>query len=453
MKTARQKRYLWLTFAGFLCSVLLFTIGGLGRFLGSRSLDRARANRAAAAALPPKTTKVFFTGGLGCAGQEHALPALAWQITCLSQRLVVTSDSPPSVELPLDLMGDDPLRLAVCVPGWNPTILTLPPAAENGCFYIRDPVVLSREMACFALAMPTVGTDYDFAEVAWLRPLDNEPLATASGAPALIPLDFNGMKRLAPLPSGVYTCTLKGRGAARIRDFHLRPELALRPNKDQSLSSSVSLPPSLSRTYIGFAGSAADSQQSGGSTGFFCGVSINLRKNGGELLLAFRPLENEQSLRYADLKPRPDTFWPISNLFLQDPVSLAFDCPLSYVDYRMVLHAADGRFTLLPELVPPEDGGQQRELLERMRALIRAQAHSAAGNPGSFDSRYARLPVEQLPNFENLLSPNHFARHLARLSRTPATMIELGSQITVQREGQSSWDTHIRSAYSDPADF
>jgi len=172
-------------------------------------------------------------------------------------------------------------------------------------------------------------------------------------------------------------------------------------------------------------------------------INLNLRKNTGDLLLAFRSLQSEQSVRYSDLKPRPDTVWPISNVFLQDPVSLAFDCPLSHVDYRMIIYAADGRFTVLPELVLPEDEGQQKELLGRMRALIQLQARKAAERPDFFDPRYTRLPVQQLPNYENLLSITNFARHLTRLSHAPTTPIDLGSQITVRQAGPSSWDVHV----------
>jgi len=88
---------------------------------------------------------------------------------------------------------------------------------ENGCFYIKEPTVLSRETASVALAMPTMGTDYDVAEIVWLRAPDEEPLALPLGRNAFVPLNFTGIKRLAPLPTGIYRCTLKGRSDARVK--------------------------------------------------------------------------------------------------------------------------------------------------------------------------------------------------------------------------------------------
>ncbi len=432
-------------FAAVLCLVL----GGVGWFKDWDRHARPATERSGAAS-PARVVKVFFAAGLVCEGREQDIPISAWQVTCRSQHLVMTDASPPSAELPVELLGANPLRLTVRVPGWSGALITLPPAAEDGCFYIPDAITLPREMACLDLTMPVVGTDYDMAEVIWLRALDEEPLALPLGRSSFVPLDFHDTKRLAPLPTGIYRCTLKSQDGARIREFDLSPELALHARKDPSAPMVVTLPPSLSRTYVGFAGSAAESGQAGGSTGFFCGINLKLRKNTGELLLAFRPLLREQSVRYSDLKPRPDTVWPISNLFLQDPVSLSFDCPLSHGDYRVVFRAADGQFTAQPELVLPEDGLQKKELFGRMRALIQVQARNAAANPDLFDARYARLPVQQLPNYENLLSFDHFARHLGRLSRIPAKPIELGSQITVRQAGQSSWDVHVDSIYGEP---
>ncbi len=306
----------------------------------------------------------------------------------------------------------------------------------------RPPLILRREMITLALTMPPGGTDYDTAEVIWIRSLEEEPSAQPPRESPIIPLDFAGTKHLAPLPTGIYRCTLKSRSGARIRDFALSASLVLRAKATPTV---LSLPPSLSRTYIGWAGSTIDPRQPGDPTGFFCGVHLDLRKNTGEVSLAFLPLHREQSLRYGDLKPRPDTVWPISNLFLEDPVSLAFDCPLSHADYRMVLLAADGRVTLLPELILPEDERQQSELLGRMRTLIQVQARNAAKNPDWFDPRYVQLPAQQLPNNENLASRDQFARHLAKLSRTPVKSIDLGSQVTVHRSGRDLWEVQVES--------
>jgi hypothetical protein len=200
----------------------------------------------------------------------------------------------------------------------------------------------------------------------------------------------------------------------------------------------------LPRFYVGFAGLAADPQQGGGpATGLFCGVSIHLRKNSGDLLLASRPLENAQAVRYSDLRPRPDTVWPVSNLFLEDPVSLAFDCPLSHVDHRMLLSGADGRFTILPQMILPEDERQQRDLFGRMRTLLQAQVRNAAARPDFYDSRYLRLPAQQLPNYENFASFANFTRHLTRMSQASAHPIDLGAQLSLQKLGPNGWKARV----------
>ena len=442
-------RFFWMGCAAGLCIVAFC---GIIRFSQTRTgaSPSSTTEEFPPAASTANRIRVIFAGGLSCEGRERDIPTSAWQITWLSRQLPLTDASPPAVELPADVPGAHPSRLTVRVPGWNEATITLPPPAENGCFYVQEPVALSRKMAGVALTIPALGTDYDIAEIVWVRSLDEEPLALPLGRNAYVPLNFAGTKRLEPLPTGIYRCTLKGRSDARVRDFDLSPELALGTKKDASTPTVLDLPPSLPRTYVGFAGFAADPEQTDRTTGFFCGINVNLRKNTGDLLLAFRPLQHEQSVRYSDLKPRPDTVWPISNLFLQDPVSLSFDCPLSHVDYRMMVYAADGRFTVQPELILPDDERQQKELLGRMRALIQIQARKAAERPNFFDPQYAHLPVQQLPNYENLLSLNNFVRHLTRLSRTPAVPIDLGSQITVRQAGSFSWNVHVDSIHSEP---
>jgi hypothetical protein len=398
-------------------------------------------------ALLGRKVKVIFAGGLSCEGREQDMPISAWQVICLSQKLPLIDGEPPSTELPEALFGAQPVRVAVSVPGWNAAEIALPPLDEKGGCSVQEPIILRRKLADLALSMPAAGTDYETAEVVWVHSLEEEPLALPLGRNTFIPLDFKGAKRLV-LPTGVYRCTLKGRNVARVRDFDLITALVLHARGERSAV--VSLPPSLSRTFVGFAGSAVDPQSPDGPTGFFCGIDLNLRKNTGDLLLSFLPLQREQVLQYPDLKPRPDTVWPISNLFLEDPVSLAFDCPLSHADYRMVIHAADGRVTLLPELIVPDDERQQNELLNRMRALIQAQARNAAGKPDRFDPHYLHLPMQQLPNYENLVSRDHFARHLTRLARTAVKPIELGAEVTVRQDGQQLWEVHVGSLYGEP---
>ena len=453
MKTVSPKHFVWIGFAAVLCGAILFVTAvmvwlSLSKPPGSVAYTNEESPGAAS---PGSSVRVFFVAGLACEGREQDIPVSAWQISCHSRNLVVTDTSPPSVEIPGASVGAAPLQLIIRVPGWKGSVVTLPPAAENGCIYIQEPVVLSRETADLALAMPIVGTDYDIAEIVWVRSLDEEPLALPLGKNAFVSLNFTAIKKLAPLPTGVYRCVLRGRGGARIQDFDLCRELALPGGKARSANAILSLPPSLPRSYVGLAGFAANPPPALGSTGFFCGITFDLRKNTGELSLAFRPLQNQQSVRYRDLKPRPDTVWPISNLFLEDPVSLAFDCPLSHVDHRMVIFASDGRFTILPQLILPEDERQKKDLLGRMQALIQVQARQGIENPEFFDSQYARLPAKQLPNYDNLLSVDNFARHLARLSRAPTKPIDLGSQITVRQAGPAAWNVHVDSIAGEPA--
>ena len=393
---------------------------------------------------PPKG-RIHFSGGLACEGRESAVPLAQWEIICMSRHLAVSGDTPPQVELPESVLAANPANLAVQVAGWSRIDLKLPPVDEQGDCFITPPVVLRREMAGLCLSMPSGGTDYDTAEISWVRPLGEEPLATPPKHGQSVSLNFKTAGSCISLPTGIYKLTLKSRTPARIREFVLAPELALRHRGEhpESSAASISLPPSLSRTYTGFGGSSMTPQSAEGPTGIFCGININVKDGSGDFILVFQPMNREQTLRYGALKPRPDTVWPISNLFLEDPVRLAFDCPLSHADHRMTISAADGRITLVPTYIAPENDRQQSDMFDRMRALIQVQARTAGQKPAWFDPRYLNLPAEQLPNFANVLSRERFAWHLSRIARNPVQPFELGSRVTVRQSGEGAWDVQV----------
>ena len=309
------------------------------------------------------------------------------------------------------------------------------PATENNsaATHLQTPATLR-------LTMPEGGTDYDLLEAAWVRPLPDEPSATAPARIFSVSLDSNSPPHSLTLPTGSYRLTVKSRTPQRVRDFVLNPALAIRP-----ADNAVSLPPSLCRTYVGFAGTATDPND--GVTGLLCGLNISLQQNTGQLVMAFPPLKGGQTWRYATLRPRPDTVWPVGNLFLEDPGHLSFDCPLSYVDHRVLLLAADGLVTLLPEVIAPEDQRQQTDMLARMKLLLPAQARRSKQQPEAFDPRYLGLRIEELPNYQNLSSREQYARHLARLAKIVTRPIELGAQLNVRGESSHGWEVQVTRIY------
>ena len=393
----------------------------------------------------PKKGRILFSGGLACEGREGVEPLTQWEITCMSRHLAVSGDAPPQAELPESLLAANPANLALQVAGWSRVELKIPPVDEQGDCVVTSPIVLHRQMAGLCLNMPNGGTDYDSAEITWVRSLDEEPRATPPKHGQSVLLNFKTAGSCVSLPTGIYKLTLKSRTPARIREFVLAPELALRQRGEhpESPSVSISLPPSLSRTYTGFGGASMTPQSAEGPTGIVCGLNINVRDSSGDFILVFQPLDREQTLRYGTLKPRPDTIWPITNLFLEDPVRLAFDCPLSHADHRMTIFAADGRISLVPTFIAPENDRQQSDMFDRMRALIQAQVRTAGQKSAWFDPRYLNLPAEQLPNFANLLSRERFAWHLSRIARNPVKPFELGSRVTVRLIGGGMWDVQV----------
>lgn len=293
----------------------------------------------------------------------------------------------------------------------------------------RTPPVLIRASAPVVLRMPDGGSDYDLVE---FGPLDG---GSPAAEPLIFPLDFEREKTVA-VPVGRHRVVIKSRTPDRIRDFVLNPALAAGTGAPE-----IALPPTLSRDYTGLADQTTDPQD--GPIGFFCGFSIDVRGNRGTAILAFEPLQRARTLRYTDLHPRPDTVWPVTNLFLADPAHLTFDCPLSHADHRVTLDLADGRATVLAELVAPEDPQRIAEARERMRKLILAQARDVAGHRAWFDPRFVDLPPAKLPNAESLESDELYARHLARIAGSPPRLIEVGAQVSVGHRRDGAWSVKV----------
>ena len=430
-----------------LARALACAIGcALAAFLAGYVIGR-HANRSANGLTPHAVTVpharsalVRFEGGLGCESGEN-LTLSQWEAMCLGHRLTFSGQTPPQLELPAELLSANPSSITLHVPGWEPLEVKLPALDDRGVGIIASPVVARRETSAFSLNMPRGGSDYDTAELSWVRPLEEQPLASPPAESFSVPLSFAASMLVPSVPTGIYRLVLKSNSPERIRDFTLAPAVAVRAQTRRAPA--ISIPPSLSRTYVGFAGSTLDQRSTDGPTGFFCGVNVNLKKNWGELALTFQPLHRAQTVRYGNMLPRPDTLWPITNLFLEDPARLAFDCPLSHADHRMILLAVDGRITLAAEPIAPESEQQQTEMLARMKTLIQAQVRKSRQDPHLFDPRYLNLPAEQLPNYDNLASRENFSRHLGRIIRTPVKPLELGVEVTVRRDSDNTWGVAV----------
>ena len=423
---------------------------GVGIFIGYRksapaqtlALRHARVparEEAAPEPAAPGENAIVFAGGLTCEGLGYLVPAGQWRVNCLSQNLSVQSGSALRALVPRDVATANPPAFTVALPGWIPMEVRLPGRDLAGDWPLDAPVNLVRETGRLAVMMPPTGTDYDSLLVEWLRPLDDEPLATPPRQPLSLPLTFKHLKATEPLPTGIYRLTLQSWTPDRIRDFVLVASLPVRAMAGADAPPAFPLPPSISRSYAGLADVAPDPRDGEYPIGFFCGLRVDVRKTTGQAVLAFESLRHEQTVRFSTLRPRPDTVWPVSNLYLSDPAHLTFDCPLSHADHRITLDIIDGRATVLPETMIPDDRERMGEMLERMRNLIRIQARESLRHPQWFDARYLNLPVQQLPNYENLLSLDKYARHLARITQSPLKRIEVGTQLTVRHQARGGW--------------
>jgi len=290
--------------------------------------------------------------------------------------------------------------------------------------------ILHREKAVLILRMPASGTDYDFIEMEWVRSLAGDehhrpPLKES------IPLDFKNTLQISLPPGGVYKLTLKSHTPDQIRDFVLVRELQLVASSADQPGIPVAIPPAFPQKVIGFEGIPRDMSGKEGRSGIFFGIKIDVRNNTGQMRVANIPIDVAKTLRFDDLKPRPDMAWPISHLYLEDPGRVAFDCPLAHAECRMALNASDGRMTLTSHFLAPENESQRLGMLARMQNLIQYQVLESVKNPGVFDGNFTGLSASQLPGYKNLDSIEDYSAHLLRLGGTPLVRIEFGTSLKI----------------------
>ena len=331
------------------------------------------------------------------------------------------------------------------------------------------------ETAVLRFSIPSTGTDYDTIETAWIRPLsapDQRRDAAATlmpGGPSfqsgsgLPPLqDAGATTKLPPpsgpllvrtvlgsqpapsltLPTGVYRITLKSLSdQERIRPCVLVPALELRA---EIPCPPVPVPPSLSGDYVGFGGIVPALEPHGTPIGFFCGITLDIQANSGRLLVAFQTLSGT-TVRFPKLKPRPDTSWPISNVYLEDSARVAFDCAMNHADFRVTIDASDGRTTMVPRFMAPESGEARVELLTRMRALMKEQLRASQAAPEDFDSAFRGIKAEELPTYKKLETLEQFEKHLARMELGATATIEIGSELSMKRTADGHWKATVKA--------
>jgi len=440
-------RHSWKWAAAMVCAALVFVAGYATRGWISPHTDPKASHIEPPAApeikLPP-SAKISFTGALTCEGILAPASHAGWVISCLGERLELRDTPQPEVEIPGRLMAANPSRLAIEVPGWKRVEIPWPSLDDSGHAIISEAITLVRQRADLSVELPPGGTDYDSIELLWLHPLDNQPAASMLEPVRVVPLDFSGRKSLTGLATGIYQVTLKSRTPDRIAPFILQHTLTI---TDERTLPVLSIPSSLSRTYIGFGHSTSYTPTEEGRYAVVFGVNLNVRKNSGELLVDFKSLRRDQTFEYADLRPRPDCFWPIGNLSVTDPGRITFDCPLFYADHRMTLNAADGRITLNTELIMPSDDRELWDMLSRMRDLLNGQARKAARDPSWFDPRFINQPLDRLPSNDDLLSRDRYSRHLARVATARKQTIELGARLGLRMDAEDSWDIQLTRVY------
>ena len=392
----------------------------------------------------PRSSVAVFKGGLVCEGAEGVVPLARWRVCLGGSALALRAGVPPSVELPPDPDFPRPVALSITVAGWKSADVSLPAADPQGRRILKR-ITLIRETAPLRLKCAATGVDYDTLEADWLHPLAGQPCARPLHDRETFPLDSPLPESREPLvlPTGCYRLVLKSKRAPeRIRDFVLAPEVQLQAG-GSIRNSTLPLPPSLAGRLIGIAGTIPAAEPNDPPVGAFCGLDINLKENRGSMLVAFHPLK-EQSIGYAEMQPRPDNCWPISNLFLENPGRLEFDCPLNHADYRVILENVDGRITVQTHLVLPENEQQRADLLARMLELIRVQSLQSGSSvmavPAGFDPNFSNARMEDLPNYKNLASPSEFRRHLDRLALSASKPIALATRIAVHHPANRPWE-------------
>lgn len=354
----------------------------------------------------------------------------------------VTAGVPAHVDLPITTAsGWRPVSFVS--PGWDEVKINFPPATPGKDTVVGQPIRLRRSVTSLTLRMPEGGSDYDEASLVWVGTLEGEPAATPPDVPLGVRLEIKGSHVLDVVPTGVYSLVLRSGHVGRVKEFVIDPAVQCVAKKGADAFRLYSIPPSLSRKWVSFAAVAPDGGRKGPTAGMFCRLNIDIRANGGDMAMAMQPLVTGQTLHFADLKPRPDTVWPVSNVLLIDPTRVEFDCPFSHADHHFVLTSADGFVTLKGEMLSVENPAMRDEMFERMKTLIQKQALFGGQNRSFFDPAYAGLTAQQLPNFAELASPQEFAGHLRRISRSPLTAIELGESVVVGKTSDGSW--HVKA--------
>ncbi|HEV7401640.1 MAG TPA: hypothetical protein VGO11_01890, partial [Chthoniobacteraceae bacterium] len=227
----------------------------------------------------------------------------------------------------------------------KPPPSTLPPVAP------LPPMLVEPRLATLSFHIPPEGTDYDSAELEWLKPLEGESAPAAPPAGFAIPL--TGIMPSCQMLSGYYRLTFKNIALKRVGDFVAAAALPVRADTPGVFP----VPGTMSRRYVGYVG-ARRGPPGEAPVAVFCAAQVDVRGGTGEFLLCFDEPKVPLDLDYAGLHPRPDNAWPITNVFLEDAARLSFDCPLSHVDHRVVIDRSDGLTTMLALPVPPEDDRQ-----------------------------------------------------------------------------------------------
>lgn len=400
--------------------------------------DQEEIRPAVAVTRDEKFVRVMLSQGIVRESTEGTAPEGSIIAVSSGGRFSVTSGVPAHVDLPVD-PSSGWRRVSFVCPGWNAVDINFPAAAMDREVSVNQPIKLSRSTTALKLVLPKGGVDYDSAQLTWVSPLEEEPAATPPPNPARLELSQDSSPVFENIPTGIYSLSLRSKHASRVKDFVVDSSVRCGSSTAAAMPLTCIVPAALPARLIGFAGLAPDPSKKNPAAGMFCRVDIDVRANAGTLAMAMRPLATAQAIRFADVKPRPDTVWPVSNIVLVDPTRVEFDCPFSHADHHFVLIAADGLITLKGEMLPVEDASLRDEMFGRMRTLIQEQARFAGQNRAAFDPAYAGLQAQQLPNFAELSSPQEFAAHLRRLSRSALTAIELGESALALKAADGGW--------------
>lgn len=333
---------------------------------------------------------------------------------------------------------------SLLLPGWLEQSISIPAPDAKGRAVISDPITLTRATAGLRLARTPGGCDYATAELVWKRQLDDEPTATPPAEPLRRALATDSVLAWDGIPTGIYSLVLKGSEPRRVVDFVLDPELAISSSaRGGSGIVARALPPSLSGCYITYVPTRELAGGSLAATASFYGVRLDIAKGSGEVMAALSPVGEGREITVQQLKPRPDTLWPLSNLILREPARVEFDCPLFFVDYHLTLETADAMITLKGEFIPPEDTRSQAELFSRMKLLRQRQIEMAATNAGRFEPGSVGPDYQRLPFFSVLATPEVFGEHLRDRSHHVHSSLDMGRSVIMSRGTSGNWEARL----------